>query len=72
VKDKLQRLVRLFTAWAWRDEIERRYTVQEVTAWLAEYHGRYREIPMTLWIQMQRDKANAGIEFSQRNGGKLQ
>ena len=62
MKLALKRLVRLLTAWAWRDEVERRYTVQEVTAWLAEYHGRYREIPMTLWIQMQRDKANKSPE----------
>jgi predicted DNA-binding protein with PD1-like motif len=69
VSRQVQRIVRLLTEWAWREEIERRYTVEEVTAWLSEYHGRYREIEMTLWIQMRRDKQNNSIRRAARREG---
>lgn len=51
----LWKITRRLSAWAWKNEIEYRYTALEVAEWLFYYRGKEREIDMTTWIRMYRE-----------------
>lgn len=50
----LERTIRRWTEWAWKDILDNRYTHLEVAEWLNAYKDRYRELTLTEWVARER------------------